>query len=1448
MRFSKALNYQQQKNNDNKIVNDEKRKSSFLREKRKSSILREKRKSSILKEKRKSSVLREKRKSSILREKRKSSILRERRKSSVLKDYRKSLELYKPRLSKLSYKNERKKVSLKNSFITYNQNNRLNYSQIERNDSIPNLHLNYKEIEKDIQCVILEMKNNALLEIRRQSCDELELYKNRKIKEELTNEESEIENLKNGEQRNKKEKRQCGKSETNIGNNIKKSIKKNKNKDKDNNIKGNENNNKLNSRNNLNETKNLGKNNKNGENRPSSEKFRFYGRGGVIEDSYNESESDEEYEVDNFLINPETSIFLIYDTIILIFSIYALIFISYEITNNIFCGMNKRSKKYINFFLDILFFIDLIINFFLEYYSKKDKLIKNWKKIINNYLKGWFFFDLLSALPFNIIYYYYCEHFPNLICHTYEKNNFIYYLVLLKCLKSIKIFKMAARKKNQLISRIIEDISENPSYEHVISLTTQILLVIFGFHILSCIHIFIGKYTYPGWIYSNEFQNYSLSNLYMISIYYLITTMTTVGYGDISSDSFIEIVFRIILLAVGVICYSWLISSISNGINKQSYASMNYESDCKHLEIIRMEHAELPFKLYTDIKNYLEIKHFRQNIYDKNLLINSLPYTLKNNLIFSMFKMEIKFFNFFKGISNANFLSEILYNFSSIISKKNDVLLNENEIIDQIFFVNEGRLSLELPIDMNNLEYSTNEYFNKEFMNYAFNFESNDNFKFIESDISNRSISSLLEERSENHDKTKDNKSNLNDSNISYLKIYDIHKNEDYGISYMMQGKRSPFSLKVRTKMAKLYTIKGDDFSNLSENYKNIIKRINKKEKKHIKLIKNALIKTLDRFCDLNGIKIHDKFKKSIVKAIEQNNENMLPDNIKNTSIAKNYINEIDEEINKTIREFSSKIKIFKISTIKLNDNDTGDSKRIIMPKSMKDIVSTVKTKNTKRIKSSFNLDNKKDKGEKIFQGFKPHYIDEYYSSKNAHTLNNEEIHKILSIGDENKNVPLKEIKTKITTNVESNHSLEGYEFNYSGSEETNKTVKINQNKEESTDRWPKTLEDLPPSLKNKIKNTISFNNIKHINAEYTIEHINIEIKNNKKIINNTNNNSYNDDNNKNKSSLRSFNDNKNIIINENLDYSNLNKSNENEINSNNIKPQDEKQKIINFTTKIQNKLNKKRAKKKSYTFKKIAKDSTKNSSRLTLSPICASNMFSQTIRGTGNLSPSFSNYKRSSITHNAIIKKNEESNKINGINSFSNNLFSTSPSSFVIKRSYKNINQASGGEYIKDKKFQTNTIKFIKGYKSNKKLKNIKTRLTAKLDFQKMMKGNNEEDNFKKIENNIRTVKTRMTNYIKKKKKEKEMKNMYKSIKTNVTLSSKNINKKKLTRKQLSLGNKIENNEFNSSASMLNSPNMNPNETLARLNYSNNDLKIELIENKIELPKENNFFNQIIK
>ena len=593
-------------------------------------------------------------------------------KLSDKKEIKKSM-IYKKRVSRAPNIIEKRKTSMNCYLGKYNNYLTINNSKREHNSSRVSPELDYKDIEQEIKNVILEMKKDALLEIKTQSCHDLELYKdNQQLKGELKDSHTIFDKTNNVELKDlKNKKKEYEKSKTDGDNNrsLMKNIFTNNSKNINQNLLH------INFKNNLRKSSLLKPERKSF----LAEKYRFYGRGGVIVDSFNESESDPEYEEDYFLINPGTTAFLIYDIIIFISSLYCLIFIPYDIIIEYFCYENKKNVKfYINYGIDILFIIDLIIHFFLEYHSKKDILIKNRKTIINNYLTGWFFFDLLTALPFNLLYYYFCKYYQNQNFHIYENNNIIYYLLILKYLKSIKIFKMSVNKKNQFIARLTEETSNNPSLNEKVDLIIELLLALFGLHILSCIHIFIGKYTYPGWIFSNKFQNFSLSNLYMISIYYLIQTMTTVGYGDISSDSFIEIIFRIILLAVGIICYSWLISNISNHINKQSYASINFSNDLILLENIRKEHTDLPFKIYIDIKNYLEYKHYRRNIYDKNLLINSLPYSIKNNLILSMYKNEIESFSFFKGISNNNFLSEILYNFSSVICKKNEILMNEN--------------------------------------------------------------------------------------------------------------------------------------------------------------------------------------------------------------------------------------------------------------------------------------------------------------------------------------------------------------------------------------------------------------------------------------------------------------------------------------------------------------------------------------------------------------------------------------------------------------------------------------------------------------------------------------------------------------------------------------------------------------------------------------------------
>jgi len=63
----------------------------------------------------------------------------------------------------------------------------------------------------------------------------------------------------------------------------------------------------------------------------------------------------------------------------------------------------------------------------------------------------------------------------------------------------------------------------------------------------------------------SDFQSKDLtdSELYAISFYWTITTITTVGYGDISATNYAEYWFSSILMIIGVISFSLANGSLS---------------------------------------------------------------------------------------------------------------------------------------------------------------------------------------------------------------------------------------------------------------------------------------------------------------------------------------------------------------------------------------------------------------------------------------------------------------------------------------------------------------------------------------------------------------------------------------------------------------------------------------------------------------------------------------------------------------------------------------------------------------------------------------------------------------------------------------------------------------------------------------------------------------------
>ena len=1234
-------------------------------------------------------------------------------------------------------------------FSKFYNNRKKSFSQNKRKNSIFLSLTDYKNIEDDIKNALLVMRRACLYELRRQSCEPLMIESIKDIKKNES--EKKVNNLNIKFSSMHSHNSNSNKiMEKNINKKLIKSksfdIKKNEEineiilnnksydqKNLNNEIKFNS----LNDSNNINYKTQSQLNNKNNltniyKNRNKDlkkERFRFLSHGCLVLDSNEENESDEDNDISGFIINPETKAFFIYD-IILTFSVfYTLIYTPFELADSFcLCNIFKNNiNNFINIFIDILFFLDLIINFFLQFYTKEEeKLVKNNKKIIKNYIFGWFLLDFFSCIPINIFSMFYCKTNSIQICLTYEKDNKINFLLLLRCLKSIKIFKISTRKKNQFITKIFEKCSNFVLFENILDILTKILNILFGLHIITCINIFIGRHTYPGWIYKNKYQDYSLSNLYMISIYYIITTLTTVGYGDVQSDSMIEILFRLILLAFGIVEYTWIVSSISNGINKESFASINYLNELNILENIRITHTNLPYSLYLNIMNHLKQKHFYQKKYDKNLLINSLPYGLKNDFIFSMYKNPIEKFDYFKNILNSNFIAETLSYFSPITANKNDILLKENDILEEMFYVIEGKLALEVSININNPEESINKYLSYEFLTSSFEFENNLNHSHLQR-ISkpNTFFAGGMANKKEEK----------NFINNVYLKIHDIHKNEDYGDIFMFFGKRSPFAVRVKTKRIKLFIIKKDDFAKLCGQYNNILSSIHKKKKHNLMMIKNILIKTIDKFCSIKGIKIQEKFKDTIKKATNELNKGIVPIEIlKNKKSESSLINEIDEEINQTIKDFD-------IEVSKLQSNLNSREKRKIFG-------------NIKKVKSSTILKTKN-----IF-------LEDLNLSSG-----NESIYYYSSLLRSHKKKIHQKNSKKIRTNIKSNSSLKTNikEFNANPTESdlSLKTVEMNNTEIESSPSAPKTIKSLPKSLLNSIKIKIKYHKFLNKKDSNFRDDFKFISKND-----NSNNNSNEILNHKNSNS-----NNTKINLIENINTSNVNIN----VNKNNttffsFNKKENSNKSIGEISPISKKI---------LINSKNKKSNISNISLLKMKKKSSSNIskFSQI--------NNFKNYEK----EKEYLKKNNRFD--------SKNLSLTSTESFELKRRYKNINEVSGGAYIKDKYFQMNTIKFIKNYYERKdKIKNTDKIRNNKLasNSQKMkFLYENENNNFFEFRKSSKSIEEKTNISIL--KNEKLNKNQMKKInhtyiKEN-SLSSLKL-KNRSTRKDLSI-NSINDNNNNS-------------------------------------------------
>jgi len=523
----------------------------------------------------------------------------------------------------------------------------------------------------------------------------------------------------------------------------------------------------------------------------SLEKYRVLTHKKMVYDSLDDEEIEDEV-YDFFYINPESKFSIAFDGILLLITLYSMFDFPYYLAHSLtFCKKDIFSfERILNIFIEIIYFFDLIFGFFRVYYNFEEILIKKHSSIIKKYLNSWFIFDLVGAIPFYSIIKIKeqkCIYSFSAIYYNNKLNNANY---LFLCNRMIKMVKSITN--NQAYNFITNILNDNKYYNQI-NLFLNICFILLTFHLSSCIYIFIGRNSYPNWIMSTNLDNKSFCHIYICGIYILITALTTVGYGDITCYSFKERIFQLILLIVGIVAYSWIVSSFSNYIKKINEQSVDLESRISILDEIKMTNPNLTKDLYDRIIRHLKYKKYFEKK-DKSIILDSLPVALKNNLIIEMYKPIIKNFIFFRSFQNTDFIVRVILSFKPILALKNDILVNEGDIVEDIMFVKKGILSVELPLNTENPEENIKHYLYMPILRAEndINLDKERDYSLlIEKGIRLRTFENSLRTTL---NKTNDD-NNLNAKNISYVRILSIRENEHFGDVLMFLEQRSPLEL-----------------------------------------------------------------------------------------------------------------------------------------------------------------------------------------------------------------------------------------------------------------------------------------------------------------------------------------------------------------------------------------------------------------------------------------------------------------------------------------------------------------------------------------------------------------------------------------------------------------------------------------------------------------------------
>uniref|UniRef100_A0A3B3VAJ0 Voltage-gated delayed rectifier potassium channel KCNH4 n=1 Tax=Poecilia latipinna TaxID=48699 RepID=A0A3B3VAJ0_9TELE len=327
--------------------------------------------------------------------------------------------------------------------------------------------------------------------------------------------------------------------------------------------------------------------------------------------------------------------------------------------------------------VEILFIIDIVLNFRTTYVSTSGQVVYDSRSICIHYVTSWLFVDLIAALPFDLLYAFNIS------------VNFGVHL-----LKTVRLLRLL---------RLLQKLDRYSQYSAVV-LTLLMSTFALLAHWMACVWYFIGRSEIEtnnpaswdiGWLHELAKRlgtgGPSVRSSYVTSLYFALSSLTSVGFGNVSANTDSEKIFSICTMLIGALMHAVVFGNVTAIIQRMYSRRSLYHTRTKDLKDFIRVHR-LPKALEQRMMECFQTTWSVNNGIDVSELLKDFPDELRADIAMHLNK-ELLQLPLFESASRGCLRSLSLIIKTSFCAP-GEFLIRQGDALQAIYFVCSGSMEV----------------------------------------------------------------------------------------------------------------------------------------------------------------------------------------------------------------------------------------------------------------------------------------------------------------------------------------------------------------------------------------------------------------------------------------------------------------------------------------------------------------------------------------------------------------------------------------------------------------------------------------------------------------------------------------------------------------------------------------------------------------------------------